>query len=383
MSNKKDYYEVLGVAKSAEAGEIKKAFRKKAMKFHPDRSPGDKEAEAKFKEAKEAYEILSDTDKRAMYDQHGHAGLDPSMGGRQGGGFQGGGFGDMFGDLGDVFGDIFGGGGGGGEQRSSARAGSDLGYEVTLSLEEAFHGLSKEIKVATWCVCKGCTGSGAKKGSKATSCRTCNGIGQVRMQHGFLTVQQTCPDCQGQGQVIKDPCTECRGSGRVRKAKNLSVKIPAGIDSGDRIRLSGEGEAGENGGPAGDLYVEMRVTAHPVFSRDGNDLRMDIPLSYLMAASGGNIEVPTMSGKVKLSVPAETQTGKVFRIRGRGIKALRSKQTGDLLCRVVIETPVKLTSEQKERLKQFDELIQVDSKKHRPKSKSWVDTVKGFFRTTT
>ncbi len=381
--SKQDFYEVLGVSKSADAGEIKKAFRKKAMKLHPDRNPGDKEAEAKFKEAKEAYDILSDTQKRSAYDQYGHAGVDPSMGGGPGG-FGGGagaaGFGDIFGDLGDVFGDIFGGGGGRGQQRSAARAGSDLGYELSITLDEAFHGITKEIKVPTWVQCKSCKGSGAKKGSGPVSCTTCNGVGQVRMQHGFLTVQQACPECEGRGQVIKDPCGDCRGSGRVRQTKNLSVKIPAGIDNGDRIRLSGEGEAGQNGGPAGDLFVELRVKAHPVFSRDGNDLRMDIPVSFTMATLGGDIEVPTMSGKVKLSIPAETQTGKIFRIRGRGIKALRSKQVGDLLCRAVIETPVKLTDEQKKLLKEFDQKLQDGGEKHRPKSKSWVETVKGFFR---
>lgn len=379
--SKQDFYEVLGVSKSADAAEIKKAFRKKAMKLHPDRNPGDKGAEAKFKEAKEAYDILSDTQKRSAYDQYGHAGVDPSMGGGPGG-FGGGagaaGFGDIFGDLGDVFGDIF--GGGGGQQRSATRAGSDLGYELGISLDEAFHGVTKEIKVPTWVQCKSCKGSGAKKGSGPVQCKTCNGIGQVRMQHGFLTVQQTCPECEGRGQVIKDPCGDCRGSGRVRQTKNLSVKIPAGIDSGDRIRLSGEGEAGQNGGPAGDLFVEVRVKAHAVFSRDGNDLRMDIPVSFTMAALGGDIEVPTMSGKVKLSIPAETQTGKIFRIRGRGIKALRSKQVGDLLCRAVIETPVKLTDDQKKLLKDFDKKLQDGGEKHRPKSKSWVETVKGFFR---
>jgi molecular chaperone DnaJ len=379
--SKRDFYEVLGVSKTAEAAEIKKAFRKKAMKLHPDRNPGDKEAEAKFKEAKEAYEILSDTQKRGAYDRHGHAGVDQSMGGGPGGfGGGGGGFGDIFGDLGDVFGDIFGGAGGGGQQRSAARPGSDLGYELSITLDEAFHGTSKEIKVPTWVQCKPCTGSGAKKGSGPVSCKTCNGVGQVRMQHGFLTVQQACPECQGRGQVIKDPCGDCRGSGRVRQTKNLSVKIPAGIDNGDRIRLSGEGEAGQNGGPSGDLFVELRVKPHSVFSRDGNDLRMNIPVSFLTAALGGDIEVPTMAGKVKLSIPAETQTGKVFRIRGRGIKALRSKKVGDMLCRAVIETPVKLTDEQKKQLNEFDASIQQAGDKHRPKSKNWVDTVKDFFQ---
>lgn len=383
--SKRDYYEVLGVAKGADANEIKKAFRKKAMKLHPDRNPDDKEAEAKFKEAKEAYEVLSDDQKRQAYDRFGHAGVDPSMGGGPGGGFGGfggggaGGFGDIFGDLGDVFGDIFG-GGGGQQQRSAARAGADLGYELGITLDEAFHGVTKEIKVPTWVQCKTCSGSGAKKGSGPVNCSACSGSGQVRMQHGFLTVQQSCPQCHGRGQVIKDPCGDCRGSGRVRQTKSLSVKIPAGIDSGDRIRLSGEGEAGQNGGPAGDLFVEVRVKAHDVFSRDGSDLRMDIPVSYAMASLGGDIEVPTMSGKVKLTIPVETQSGKIFRVRGRGIKALRSKQVGDLLCRAVVETPVNLTDEQKKLLKEFDALLQKDGDKHRPKAKSWLDKVKGFFR---
>jgi molecular chaperone DnaJ len=382
--SKRDYYETLGVSKTADAGEIKKAFRKKAMKLHPDRNPDDKEAEAKFKEAKEAYDVLSDDQKRQAYDRFGHAGVDPSMGGGGPGGFGGfggggaGGFGDIFGDLGDVFGDIFG-GGGAGQQRSAARAGADLGYELSISLDEAFHGTSKEIKIPTWAQCKTCSGSGAKKGSGPVNCSACGGSGQVQMQHGFLTVQQSCPQCHGRGQVIKDPCDNCHGTGRVRETKTLSVKIPAGIDSGDRIRLSGEGEAGQNGGPAGDLFVEVRVKPHDVFSRDGNDLRMDIPVSYTMATLGGDIEVPTMSGKVKLSIPTETQTGKIFRIRGRGIKALRSKKVGDLLCRAVIETPVKLTDEQKKLLKAFDQSVQDGGDKHRPKSCSWVDTVKNFF----
>jgi molecular chaperone DnaJ len=377
--SKRDYYEVLEISKSADANEIKKAFRKKAMKLHPDRNPDDKEAEAKFKEAKEAYEVLSDDQKRSAYDRFGHAGVNPSMGADTSGFGGGGGFGDIFGDLGNVFGDIF---GGGNQQRSAARGGSDLGYELTITLDEAFHGTSQEIKVSTWAKCKTCSGSGAKKGSSPVTCQTCKGAGQVRMQHGFLTVQQTCPECQGRGQVIKDPCSDCRGSGRVRQTKNLSVKIPAGIDNGDRIRLSGEGEAGQNGGPSGDLFVEIRVKHHDVFSRDGNDLRMDIPVSYAMATLGGDIEVPTLSGKVKLSIPAETQTGKIFRIRGRGIKALRSKQIGDLLCKIVVETPVKLTDEQKERLKDFDKALQDGGDKHRPKSKSWVEMAKSFFRST-
>lgn len=378
--SKQDYYEILGVSKTADANEIKKAFRKKAMKLHPDRNPDDKEAEAKFKEVKEAYEILSDEQKRSAYDRFGHAGVDPSMGGGAGPGGFGGGFGDIFGDLGDVFGDIFGGGAGGRQQRSAAQPGADLGYELTITLAEAFHGVSKEIKIPTWVKCKPCDGSGAKKGTSAENCGTCGGMGQVRMQHGFLTVQQACPDCHGRGQVIKDPCKDCHGSGRVKQTKNLSVKIPAGIDNGDRIRLSGEGEAGQNGGPSGDLFVQIRVKPHAVFSRTESDLRMDVPVSFSMAALGGEIEVPTMSGKVKLSIPAETQSGKVFRIRGRGIKALRSKKVGDLLCKIVVETPVKLSGEQKELLKKFDESLQQDADKHRPKTKSWLDTVKDFFR---
>jgi molecular chaperone DnaJ len=384
--SKRDYYEILGVAKTADADEIKKAFRKKAMKLHPDRNPDDKEAESKFKEAKEAYDILSDDQKRQAYDRFGHAGVDPSMGGGPGGfsGFGSGaggaaGFGDIFGDLGDVFGDIFG-GGGGRQQRTAARAGADLGYELTITLDEAFHGVSQEIKVPTWVLCKTCSGSGAKKGSGPVTCQSCGGSGQVRMQHGFLTVQQSCPQCHGRGQVIKDPCSDCHGSGRVRQTKTLSIKIPAGIDSGDRIRLSGEGEAGQNGGPSGDLFVEVRVKPHDVFSRDGSDLRMDIPVSFAIATLGGDIEVPTMSGKVKLTIPAETQTGKIFRIRGRGIKALRSKKVGDLLCRVVLETPVKLSDEQKQFLQSFDESLRQGGDTHRPKSKSWMDTVKAFFR---
>ena len=371
---KRDYYEVLGVAKTASADEIKKAYRKLAMKYHPDRNPDDKSAEDKFKEANEAYEMLSDEDKRAAYDRHGHAGVDPSMGA---GGFGGGG-GASFSDIfGDVFGDIFGGGGGRGGPRSNR--GSDLRYTLELDLEEAVRGTTVQIRVPKLSTCEVCDGSGAKKGTTVDTCRTCGGAGQVRMQQGFFSVAQTCPTCRGRGKTIKDPCTACHGQGRVEKAKTLEVKIPAGVDSGDRIRLAGEGEAGPNGGPSGDLYVQVAVRPHKIFERDGADLYCEVPISFSDAALGGELEVPTLDGRVKLKIPEGTQTGKLFRLRGKGVAPVRGGGPGDLMCRIVIETPVNLSKRQKELLREFQADLEGGDGKHSPRKSSWFESVMCLF----
>ena len=371
---KRDYYQVLDVPRTAGEADIKKAYRRLAMKYHPDRNPGDHEAEGKFKEAKEAYEILSDAQKRAAYDQFGHAGVD----GMRGGGGAGFDPRDAFGDIfGDVFGDIFGGGRRG---RSQVYRGADLRYELELDLEQAVFGDTTSIEFTTLTECGECKGSGAAKGSKPVSCETCRGAGQVRMQQGFFTVQQTCPRCNGRGQVVSDPCGSCRGQGRVRKQKTLSVKVPAGVDTGDRIRLSGEGEAGRNGGPTGDLYVEVRVREHPIFERDGSHLSCEVPVSFARAALGGSVEVPTLDGTATIKVPPETQSGRVFRLREKGIKPVRGGATGDLFCRVVVETPVNLTRDQKELLQQFEESLQQDARRHHPREDSWLDGVKRFFK---
>lgn len=372
--SKRDYYEVLGVDKGAAERDIKKAYKRLAMKFHPDRTQGDKGMEEKFKEVQEAYEILTDSQKRAAYDQYGHAGVDPNRGhGGQGAGD----FGDIFGD---VFGDIFGGGRGGARQ-SRARQGSDLRYNLELSLEEAVRGKSVEIRVPTLAECDTCDGSGAKKGSSAKTCTTCHGQGQVQMRQGFFAVQQTCPTCAGKGKIISDPCSSCHGQGRVEKTKTLSVKVPAGVDTGDRIRLSSEGEAGENGAPPGDLYVQVHVKEHKIFTRDGNNLYCEVPLSFTLSALGGEINVPTLEGKVKLKVTPETQTGKMFRLRNKGVKSVRSGSVGDLICKVVIETPVNLNTRQKELLEELEESMGKgkDTAKNRPKESGFFDGVKKFF----
>lgn len=373
--SKRDYYEVLDVSKNASEAEIKKAFKRLAMKYHPDRNPDNAEAEEKFKEAREAYDVLSDSQKRAAYDQFGHAGVDPSAGMGGGAGFGGGAsFSDIFGD---VFGDIFGGGGGHGGQR--VYRGADLRYNLELSLEEAVKGTTVNIKIPSHEACDECGGSGAKKGTEPTTCSTCGGVGQVRMQQGFFSLQQTCPHCHGSGKMISDPCGKCHGSGRLEKTKTLSVKVPAGVDNGDRIRLGGEGEMGENGGPPGDLYVHMHVREHPIFQRDGSDLFCEVPVSIVTATLGGELEVPTLDGRVKLKIPAETQTGKLFRLRGKGVKSVRSNVNGDLLCKVSVETPVNLTKKQKELLKELEDSLKEDSVNHSPKASNWLDGVKKFF----
>jgi len=372
--SKRDFYEILGVNKDANDDEIKKAYRKLAMKFHPDRNPDNPKAEEHFKEAKEAYEILSDAQKRAAYDQYGHAGVDQQAGMGGAGGFSGG-FADAFGDI---FGDIFG-SGGGGRGRSNVYRGADLRYNLEVSLEEAARGTETKIRIPTMAECDTCHGTGAKAGTRPETCPTCAGHGQVRMQQGFFSIQQACPKCHGSGKVIAHPCPTCQGGGRVKQYKTLAVKIPAGVDEGDRIRLSGEGEAGVNGGPPGDLYVVIQIKPHSVFQRDHNDLHCEMPISFTTAALGGEIEIPTLDGHAKIKIPAETQSGKVFRLRGKGIKGVRSSTHGDLLCHMVVETPVDLTERQKELLRELEALNLEDGARHNPRAKSWMDKVKEFF----
>ncbi|EIC29804.1 MULTISPECIES: molecular chaperone DnaJ [Methylomicrobium] len=372
---KEDYYKLLGVDRNASDEEIKKSYRKLAMKYHPDRNKDDpQKAEAKFKQIKEAYEILSDAKKRAAYDQFGHAGVESGMGGgRYGGGFGTESFSDVFGDM---FGDIF---GGGGRSRGGAQRGADLRYNLELTLEEAVAGTEAKIRVQVLVTCNECSGSGARKGTSPVICSTCHGHGQIRMQQGFFAVQQTCPTCRGTGKQIKDPCGKCYGQGRVQDTKTLSAKIPAGVDTGDRIRLSGEGEAGEQGGPPGDLYVQIQVKDHPIFTRDGANLYCEVPISFPTACLGGELEVPTLDGKVNLKIPPETQTGKLFRLRGKGVKPVRGGPVGDLLCRVQVETPVHLTKEQKELIAKLNESLMGGGKHHSPQEHSFMDGVKNFF----
>lgn len=380
--SKRDYYEVLGVERNASEAELKKAYRRLAMKHHPDRNPDDKGSEEQFKEAKEAYEVLADVRKRAAYDQFGHAGVDPSAAAGAGAGF---GAGASFSDIfGDVFGDIFGAGRAGGAAGAGAGGqrsfrGADLRYNLELNLEDAVRGTTVKIRVPTLVACGTCEGSGAKKGTHPTACGTCGGIGQVRMQQGFFSLQQTCPRCRGSGRIVSNPCTACNGQGRVQEYKTLSVKIPAGVDTGDRIRLSGEGEAGENGGPPGDLYVHVKVRPHPIFQREESSLYCEVPISYTTAVLGGELDVPTLDGRVKLKIPPETQSGKVFRMRSKGIRSVHGGEPGDLLCKVTVETPVSLTRKQKDMLVQFDQAMQEGGERHNPRSSSWFDGVKKFF----
>jgi molecular chaperone DnaJ len=375
--SKQDFYQSLDIAKNASDEEIKKAYRKLAMKYHPDRNQGDKKAEEKFKEIKEAYEVLSDPQKRALYDQHGHAALDPNAGfGGHGGAdpFGGGGF-DGFGDL---FEGIFGGAGGRGG-RDSYR-GSDLKYVLETTLEKAASGFDTTVDIPSWDDCKPCHGTGAKAGSKPQKCPVCKGQGTIRITQGFFTVQQTCHHCHGVGEIIKDPCPSCHGQKKIQTTKQLQVKVPAGIDDGMRIRSTGHGEPGSHGGGNGDLYVEIRIQPHAVFSRDNNDLHCEMPVSFATAALGGEIEVPTLSGRVSLTIPEGTQSGKVFRLKGKGIKGVKSFSPGDLYCRVYVEVPVRLAEEQKELLRDFDLRLIANTTYHNPQSKNWVDKVRDFFQ---
>ena len=376
---KRDFYQTLGVNRDASDEDIKKAYRKLAMKYHPDRNPDgkDKESEEKFKEAKEAYEILSDAKKRAAYDQFGHAGVEQNAGAGGAGAAGFGGFADAFGDI---FGDLFGGAGGRARAGNGVYRGADLRYTLEISLEDAARGTEAKIRIPTAEQCETCSGTGAKPGSKPITCTTCSGHGQVRMSQGFFSVQQTCPECRGTGKLIPDPCKTCNGIGQVKKQKTLSVKIPAGVDQDDRIRLAGEGEPGANGGPAGDLYVVMNIRPHLVFQREAADLHCEMPISFTTAALGGSVDIPTLDGKAQIKIPPETQSGQTFRLKNKGIKPVRGNTPGDLYCHVAIETPVHLTSRQKELLREFDAISQENSARQNPKAKSFMDRVKDFFQ---
>jgi len=371
---KRDYYKVLDVPKTATEAEIKKAYRRLAMKYHPDRNPDDREAEESFKEAKEACEVLTDSHKRAAYDQYGHAGLKAASRGGGRGGFSSDTFSDIFGD---VFGDIFGGSRRGGRQQ--VFRGADLRYELELELPQAVFGHQVEIEVPRLSECETCHGSGAAKGSTPVTCETCGGAGQVRVSQGFFQLQQTCPRCRGSGTMVRNPCDTCLGQGRVRRTRTLSVKVPAGVDTGDRVRLSGEGEAGRNGGPPGDLYVEVHVREHAIFERDGEHLSCEVPVSFATAALGGSIAVPTLEGDVTLKIPAETQSGRVFRLRDKGVKPVRGGARGDLFCRVVVETPVHLSAEQRELIRKLEESLRAHAAKHAPREKGFLEGVRRFF----
>ena len=380
MANKRDCYDILGVNRDASDEDIKKSYRKLAMKFHPDRNPDSKDAEEKFKEAKEAYEILSEPEKRRAYDAYGHAGVNPQMGGGPGG-FGGGAGGEGFGGFseafGDIFGEIFGGARGRGGQQ--VYRGADLRYNMDITLEQAARGTETKIRIPSLDECATCRGNGAKPGTKPKTCHTCNGQGQVRLQQGFFSIQQTCPTCHGTGKVIPEPCAACGGAGRTKNHKTLSVKIPAGVDDGDRIRLSGEGEGGMNGGPPGDLYVVVQLKPHGVFQREGADLHCEMPISFTVAALGGEINIPTLEGEAKIKIPAETQSGQVFRLRGKGIRPIRQTSAGDLMCHVVVETPVRLAERQRELLRELEEINKKDGDRHNPRAKSFMDKVKDFF----
>ena len=376
MSNQ-DYYATLGVSRTAGDDEIKKAYRKMAMKYHPDRNPGDAAAEEKFKEVQKAYEILSDAQKRAAYDQYGHAAFE--QGGFGAGGF--GGFGGAQGfDFSDTFSQMFGGAAGGGRQQN--HQGADLQYNIEITLEEAATGIRKQITIPTYEECGTCHGSGAKAGTKATTCRTCHGSGVVHVRQAIFQIQQTCPACGASGKEIKDPCPQCHGEGRVKAAKTVEVNIPAGIDDGQRIRLSGEGEPGIHGAPPGDLYIHVSVKAHKIFQRDPEvptDLHCELPISITTAALGGEVEVPTLDGKVKLSIPAGTQNGKRMRVKGKGVKSVRSSLVGDLYCHIVVETPVNLTERQKELLAEFETISTGLERSQTPRQKSFWERIKDKF----
>ena len=378
---KRDYYEVLGAKKGASAEELKKAYRTKAKELHPDRNSDNPNAEAQFKEVNEAYDVLKDADKKAAYDRYGHAAFEGGMGGGgQRGGFGGGGqgdFGSAFSDVfEDLFGDFMGRGGGGGGGRSRAQRGSDLRYNLRVSLEEAYAGVPKTINVPTSIACDSCRGTGAEGGSEPTTCPTCSGMGKVRAQQGFFTVERTCPTCNGAGQIVKNPCKSCHGHGRIEKERALSVNIPAGVETGTRIRLAGEGEAGLRGGPTGDLYIFIEVKEHPIFQRDSAHLFCRVPISFATAALGGEVEVPTIDGgKARVKVPAGSQTGKQMRLRAKGMPALRGGGVGDMLLELAVETPVNLTSRQKELLREFEEL----SEENNPEGRTFFSKVKGFW----
>ena len=376
--SKRDFYDVLGVAKGASADEIKKAYRKKAKEFHPDRNADNPDSEAKFKEANEAYEILKDAEKKAAYDRFGHAAFEGGMGGGRGGARpgHGGDFSSAFSDVfDDLFGDFMGGGRAGGGGRRAAR-GSDLRYNLRVSLDDAYSGMQKTINVPTAVPCGSCEGSGAEGGVEPTTCPTCSGMGKVRAQQGFFTVERTCPTCSGLGQIIKNPCKACGGAGRVEKNRALNVNIPAGVETGTRIRLAGEGEAGMRGGPPGDLYIFVEVAAHDLFERDGMNLHCRVPVSMTKAALGGAIEVPTIDGgRGRVQIPAGSQSGRQMRLRGKGMPALRGGGSGDMFIELAVETPVNLTTKQKDLLREFDEL----SEDNNPESKSFFSSVKSFW----
>lgn len=375
MAEKRDYYEVLGVQKGASDDEIKKAFRQQSKKYHPDLNPGSKEAEAKFKEVNEAYQVLSDSDKRSKYDQFGHAGVDPNFGaGGAGGGFNGAGF-----DFGDIFGDIFGGFGGfGGGRRNGPRRGNDLRQVIDISFEEAAFGCKKTINLTKQEKCDTCGGSGSKPGTAPETCPHCNGTGQIQTQQrtilGYMTNVTTCPNCKGSGKIIKEPCRDCRGTGKVRKTKTIEINIPAGIDNGQTMQLSGQGEAGDRGGMNGDLLITIRVRPHAIFTRDGNNVYIEMPITFVQAALGATLKVPTLDGAVEYDIPEGTQSGTRFRLKGKGIPYIRSKNRGDQYVTVNVEVPKNLTAKQKEILKEFDE------DKNYKQRKSFAEKMKDFLK---
>lgn len=379
----RDYYEILGVEKSASAADIKKAYRRLAMKYHPDRNGGDKEAEAKFKEIGEAYDVLGDEQKRAAYDRFGKAGVNPGAAGGAGGfggfgGFGQGGFADM-GDLGDIFSEFFGGGAARHQSGPRAMKGTDLRYDMEITLEQAAKGHTTEIRVPVWEKCDTCDGTGSRSKAKPEVCPHCRGTGMIHVKQGFFAVQQTCPHCNGTGQKIKDPCPACDGTGHKKVMKTLEVKIPAGINNGQRIRLAGKGQPGVNGGPAGDLYVEISIKPHDIFQRDGDDLHVELPISFVTAALGGDVDVPVLDGETRITIPEGTQTGKILRLRGKGMKGLRSGYMGDLYIHVTVETPINLSEKQKKLLREFDETVQKHAEKHSPKHQSFMDRMKNLF----